>query len=156
MSYMKFLRVLIKRNARLILLLTKKGRRISPRPHIYLVLSSLTFDTSLCVASCFTSSTPLASNASALYWYSCGSVTIGEYTTSASTRSASALSDSVCYCSLIFSICFSLSSFTFIARLSSLSIEASRCSSIDTSIFFTAFIGASTAFVMGCFCSFCE
>ena len=56
---MKFLRVLIKRNARLILLLTKKGRRISPRPHIYLVLSSLTFDTSLCVASCFTSSTPL-------------------------------------------------------------------------------------------------
>ena len=35
-------------------------------------------------------------------------------------------------------------------------IEASRCSSIDTSSFFTAFIGASTAFVKGCFCSFCE
>ena len=38
-----------------------------PRPHIYLALSSLTFDTSLCDASCFTSSAPLASNASALY-----------------------------------------------------------------------------------------
>ena len=38
------------------------------RPHIYLALSSLTFGASLCAASCFTSSTPLVSNASALYW----------------------------------------------------------------------------------------
>ena len=45
----------------------KKDAESLPRPHIYLALSSLTFDTSLCAASCFTSSTPLASNASALY-----------------------------------------------------------------------------------------
>ncbi len=45
----------------------KKDAESLPRPHYYLALSSLTFDTSLCAASCFTSSTPLASNASALY-----------------------------------------------------------------------------------------
>ena len=49
-----------------------------------------------------------------------------EYTISASTRSAPALSGSVCSCAFAFSICFSLSSCTFIARLSSLSIEASK------------------------------
>ena len=45
----------------------KKDAESLPRPQNYLALSSLTFDTSLCAASCFTSSTPLASNASALY-----------------------------------------------------------------------------------------
>ena len=46
---------------------TKKDAESLPRPQNYLALSSLTFDTSLCAASCFTSSTSLASNASALY-----------------------------------------------------------------------------------------
>ena len=38
----------------------------------------------------------------------------------------------LCFLSFVCSIRFSLSNCTFIARLSSLSIEASRCSSIDT------------------------
>ena len=39
---------------------TKKDAEFLPRPYIYLALSSLTFDTSLCATSCFTSSTSLA------------------------------------------------------------------------------------------------
>ena len=38
----------------------KKDAGFLPRPQNYLALSSLTFATSLCAASCFTSSTPLA------------------------------------------------------------------------------------------------
>ena len=51
---------------------------VSPRPKNYLALSSLTFVNSFPAASCFSSDVFLASKASALYLYSCGSATIGE------------------------------------------------------------------------------